>query len=184
MSRTENRVEHDLLGAGPKTVEELRSVAGRLRIKYQKALERKERNASRKLATKGKLVPEEVQLKGEEALRLVTGGAQGLMKGIREKAAIHVGSNKGESVLPKTKTTVIDFVSGEEVTTKQKPQSTIEQKASNAVPEHAPSPDLLSGSVEEEGDWAGGHVPEAVGDSNGFADPSAFKIDDDDDDDL
>mmetsp|Transcript_24716 Transcript_24716/g.36888 ORF Transcript_24716/g.36888 Transcript_24716/m.36888 type:complete len:162 (-) Transcript_24716:87-572(-) len=161
MSRTENRVEHDLLGAGPKTVEELRSVAGRLRIKYQKALERKERNASRKLATKGKLVPEEVQLKGEEALRLVTGGAQGLMKGIREKAAIHVGSNKGESVLPKTKTTVIDFVSGEEVTTKQKPQSTIEQKASNAV-----------------------HVPEAVGDSNGFADPSAFKIDDDDDDDL
>ena len=31
----------DLLGAGPKTVEELRSIAGRLRVKYQNQMERK-----------------------------------------------------------------------------------------------------------------------------------------------
>lgn len=41
MERTERRVRDDLLGSGPKTVEELRSVAGRLRLKYQSQLERR-----------------------------------------------------------------------------------------------------------------------------------------------
>ena len=41
MERTEKRVRDDLLGAGPKTVDELRSIAGRLRVKYQHQLERK-----------------------------------------------------------------------------------------------------------------------------------------------
>ncbi len=41
LERTEKRVRDDLLGAGPKTVEELRSIAGRLRVKYQNQLERK-----------------------------------------------------------------------------------------------------------------------------------------------
>jgi len=41
LERTEKRVRDDLLGAGPKTVEELRSIAGRLRVKYQHQLERK-----------------------------------------------------------------------------------------------------------------------------------------------
>ena len=41
LERTERRVRDDLLGAGPKTVEELRSIEGRLRIKYKAQLERK-----------------------------------------------------------------------------------------------------------------------------------------------
>ena len=41
LERTERRVEIDLLGAGPKTVDELRSIAGRLKLKYQNQLERK-----------------------------------------------------------------------------------------------------------------------------------------------
>jgi hypothetical protein len=41
LERTEKRVRDDLLGAGPKTVDELRSIAGRLRVKYQHQLERK-----------------------------------------------------------------------------------------------------------------------------------------------
>ena len=41
MDRTERRVRDDLLGAGPKTVEELRSIAGRLGLKYQNQLERR-----------------------------------------------------------------------------------------------------------------------------------------------
>ena len=41
LERTETRVRDDLLGAGPKTVEELRSIAGRLRLRYQNQLERK-----------------------------------------------------------------------------------------------------------------------------------------------
>lgn len=48
LERTEKRVQHDLLGAGPKTVEELRSIAGRLRIKYQNQLERRIQRAKQK----------------------------------------------------------------------------------------------------------------------------------------
>lgn len=46
LERTEKRVRDDLLGAGPKTVDELRSIAGRLRLKYQSQLERKIQRAN------------------------------------------------------------------------------------------------------------------------------------------
>jgi hypothetical protein len=45
LERTERRVRDDLLGAGPKTVEELRSIAARLRVKYHQQLEHKIRRA-------------------------------------------------------------------------------------------------------------------------------------------
>lgn len=41
LERTERRVRDDLLGVGPKTVTELRSIAGRLKLKYQAQLERR-----------------------------------------------------------------------------------------------------------------------------------------------
>jgi hypothetical protein len=41
LERTERRVRDDLLGAGPKTIDELRAIASRLRVKYQQQLERK-----------------------------------------------------------------------------------------------------------------------------------------------
>lgn len=41
LERSERRVRDDLLGAGPKTVDELRSIAGRLQVKYKNQLERK-----------------------------------------------------------------------------------------------------------------------------------------------
>lgn len=44
MERTERRVRDDLLGAGPKTVEELRSIAGRLKVRYEEQLVAKEIN--------------------------------------------------------------------------------------------------------------------------------------------
>jgi hypothetical protein len=46
LETTERRVGEDLLGAGPKTVEELRSMAANLRIKYQGQLEEKEKRAT------------------------------------------------------------------------------------------------------------------------------------------
>jgi hypothetical protein len=46
LERTEKRVRDDLLGAGPKTVDELRSIAGRLRLKYQTQLDRKIQRAT------------------------------------------------------------------------------------------------------------------------------------------
>mmetsp|Transcript_26173 Transcript_26173/g.61492 ORF Transcript_26173/g.61492 Transcript_26173/m.61492 type:complete len:519 (+) Transcript_26173:936-2492(+) len=49
LERTETRVRDDLLGAGPKTVEELRSIAGRLRLRYQNQLQRKIERAKLKV---------------------------------------------------------------------------------------------------------------------------------------
>lgn len=48
LERTEKRVRDDLLGAGPKTVDELRSIAGRLRVKYQNQLDRRIKRAKQK----------------------------------------------------------------------------------------------------------------------------------------
>jgi len=48
LERTERRVRDDLLGAGPKTVDELRSIEGRLRLKYKSQMERKIQRAMQK----------------------------------------------------------------------------------------------------------------------------------------
>mmetsp|Transcript_17212 Transcript_17212/g.38082 ORF Transcript_17212/g.38082 Transcript_17212/m.38082 type:complete len:746 (-) Transcript_17212:3144-5381(-) len=48
LDRTEKRVRDDLLGAGPKSVPELRAVHAKLRVRYEKAIARKERDAERK----------------------------------------------------------------------------------------------------------------------------------------
>lgn len=50
LDRTEKRVRDDLLGAGPKSVVELRSVHARLKVRYEKAMARREREASRRKA--------------------------------------------------------------------------------------------------------------------------------------
>ena len=55
LDRTERRVRDDLLGAGPKTVEELQSIAGRLRLKYQNQLERKIQRAQQQQQRAGEL---------------------------------------------------------------------------------------------------------------------------------
>ena len=49
---SEKRVRDDLLGAGPKTVEELRAVHARIKARYEKAIARKERDAERKYGKK------------------------------------------------------------------------------------------------------------------------------------
>jgi len=42
LKKTEERVQYDLLGAGPKTVDEMKSIANRLKLKYKTALEARE----------------------------------------------------------------------------------------------------------------------------------------------
>jgi hypothetical protein len=54
LEMTEKRVGDDLLGAGPKTVEELRSMAAKLRIKYQTQLEEKEKRYQKQVEEKEK----------------------------------------------------------------------------------------------------------------------------------
>lgn len=48
LERTELRVRDDLLGAGPKSVDELRSIAGRLRIRYKTQLDRRIQRAEQR----------------------------------------------------------------------------------------------------------------------------------------
>jgi len=52
MERTEKRVQNDLLGAGPKTVEELKSIYQRMREKYIAKMERQEKLANKRLLQK------------------------------------------------------------------------------------------------------------------------------------
>ena len=52
LDTTERRVRDDLLGAGPKTVEELRAVHGRIKARYERAMAKKEREAERKFGKK------------------------------------------------------------------------------------------------------------------------------------
>mmetsp|Transcript_10852 Transcript_10852/g.16587 ORF Transcript_10852/g.16587 Transcript_10852/m.16587 type:complete len:498 (+) Transcript_10852:88-1581(+) len=78
LERAERRLRDDLLGAGPTTVEELRSMAGRLRIKYLKALERKENAVPAK---------EKIQANKERALKLrdsMVTTAGGLLEKLRK----------------------------------------------------------------------------------------------------
>ena len=52
LDTTERRVRDDLLGAGPKTVEELRAVHGRIKARYERAMAKKEWEAERKFGKK------------------------------------------------------------------------------------------------------------------------------------
>lgn len=47
LERTENRVERDLLASGPRSVEELRSIAAKLKLKYRNQLERRRQQAEK-----------------------------------------------------------------------------------------------------------------------------------------
>ena len=72
----------DLLGAGPSTVEELRSIAGRLRLKYQAQLEAKEKRAE--------LPPPREQLRQAtgQAVSSATSAAAGMFERIKTTTKI------------------------------------------------------------------------------------------------
>jgi hypothetical protein len=67
MERTEKRVERDLLGAGPKSVEELRAIRVRLKQRYRNQLERNKQKAEQQL-----LKQEQLRQQAEEAAALET----------------------------------------------------------------------------------------------------------------
>jgi len=70
LEKTEKRIKDDLLGSGPRTVEEMRSVRNRLKIKYAKALERKLKGKQRQVALEKNLESQRIQ-----ALSVMTGAA-------------------------------------------------------------------------------------------------------------
>ncbi|CAJ1930637.1 unnamed protein product [Cylindrotheca closterium] len=79
--RTETRVRDDLLGAGPKTVEEVHAIAGRLRVKYKVQLEKRiERARQQEEHANGGTAP-------APQMKDVVGKAAGLAGGIAVGAA-------------------------------------------------------------------------------------------------
>ena len=163
LERTERRVRDDLLGSGPKTVDELRSVAGRLGLKYKAQLDRKitrakqEQDRSEAVA-KGPKLTEGVtpQQKVTEVMSQAGNMAGGLFSKIKPPTIQIPGiPRKADGKQPPPPTASPTIV---------------------ALPP-APSPSLSSMGVE--GDWLGTDIP-PVTDAI-----SNFSIgDDDDDDDL
>jgi hypothetical protein len=86
---TEKRVGDDLLGAGPKTVEELRSMAANLRIKYRTQLEEKEKRYQKQVEDKEKQAPAAPATLSSTANVLQGAGsvAQGMFSKFKEAAS-------------------------------------------------------------------------------------------------
>ena len=77
LEKTERRVRDDLLGAGPSTVEELRSIAGRLRLKYASQIEAKEKRAEQPLPR------EQLRQATGQAVSNATTAAAGMLERIK-----------------------------------------------------------------------------------------------------
>uniref|UniRef100_A0A7S1CV80 ELMO domain-containing protein n=1 Tax=Cyclophora tenuis TaxID=216820 RepID=A0A7S1CV80_CYCTE len=81
LEKTERRVRDDLLGAGPSTVDELKSIAGRLRLRYQAQIEAKEWRAE--------LPPPREQLRQAtgQAVSTATNAAAGMLERIKSNTS-------------------------------------------------------------------------------------------------
>jgi hypothetical protein len=184
LERTERRVRDDLLGVGPKTVDELRSIAGRLRLKYEKQLDRRIQRA------------EQQQQRAEAAIPVTpAGGGDASSKPAQQKVSdvmAQAGTMAG-GLFSKIKTPTIPSI---QIPSMMLPSRKAAQPLPPQTPAY-PSPDLsptivalpplvvastaatdFSASGGIEGDWVGADIP-PVTDAI-----SHFSIGDDDDDDL
>lgn len=176
LERTERRVRDDLLGAGPKTVGELRSIAGRLRLKYQhqldKRIERATQQQNQLNGTKqeGSVAPppplKDVLDKAGGAAGAVAGAAGALAGGLFAKMK-NTGAALG-SFNP------VARASAPAETTGSTPGPTIV----DLPPPPTPSTDAVALQTETEGDWAGTDIASATDAI------SNFSIGDEEDDDM
>ena len=167
--RTETRVRDDLLGAGPKTVDELHAIAARLRVKYKVQLDRRIERAKQQEEHAGGAGT------GPQ-IKDVVGKAAGLAGGIAVGVAGGLMSR---------------FQGGAKEETS--PQAPDEAEAPPPAAEEAPATidfatpprdeEAKETAVEEaEGDWLGADIPPAV---EPVAQPTTddfakFSIEDDD----
>jgi hypothetical protein len=144
LERTERRVRDDLLGAGPKTVGELRSIAGRLRVKYQNQLERNIQHAE--------------QQNQRQAEREAAGGPATPQKNVAHVMA--QAGNMAGGFFQKIKTSP-GFSLGRK---EEKPAATPEPEPTIVAipPEPAANADTMSTSTFDEGDWAGTDIASAT----------------------
>jgi hypothetical protein len=184
LERTERRVRDDLLGVGPKTVDELRSIAGRLRLKYQNQLDRRIQRA------------EQQQQRAEAAVPVTpTGGGDASSKPAQQKVSdvmAQAGTMAGglfSKIRPPTipSIQIPSMMLSSRKAAQPLPPQTPAHPSPNLSPTIVALPPLvaapaavtdLSASGGIEGDWIGTDIP-PVTDAI-----CHFSIGDDDDDDL
>mmetsp|Transcript_318 Transcript_318/g.452 ORF Transcript_318/g.452 Transcript_318/m.452 type:complete len:469 (+) Transcript_318:355-1761(+) len=169
--RTETRVRDDLLGAGPKSVDELHAIAGRLRVKYKVQLDRRIERAKQ----------QEEHAGGAGAapqIKDVVGKAAGLAGGIAVGVAGGLMSR---------------FQGGEKEEEGSSEPATGDQPPPPVAEEAPPAMDFATPTQEEEskeveGDWLGSDNPPAAEPATGpLTEPvtddfAKFSIEDDDED--
>ena len=171
LERTEKRVEVDLLGAGPKTVDELRSIAGRLRIKYQNALERRIQRAQQQMEhdqkqqQQGGGTPKGPPPQIKDVMDKAGNMAGGLFARMKNPGFPSFANRKTDAkpaAEPEPAATIVDLPPPSETT----------------APAAATTPKPASAPSSMEGDWAGTDIAPATDAI------SNFSIGDDDDDDI
>ena len=182
LERTERRVRDDLLGAGPKTVDELRVIAAKLKIKYQTQVDkrieraRQQQNQLEKAKQDGTPAPpplKEVLDKAGGAAGAVAGAAGALAGGLFAKV-----KNTGaalQNLNPVARTSI-----------SQPQPSPTESSVSVLAPtivDLPPPPSLVvdffaTPQTETEGEWAGTDIASATDAI------SNFSIGDDDEDEM
>ena len=167
--RTEARVRDDLLGAGPKTVDELKAIAVRLRQKYQTQLDRRIQRALELEEQKKQQASKNAGSVGgggggagaAAAFHPIAGMANGLAGGLLSKMKKPVSPSNIFSGLGKNKSS---------------PVPSQEPEVPAVVADFATPPD---NTVEEsDADWINDEIAPAT---EGF---NNFSIGDDDDEDL
>lgn len=199
MERTERRVKDDLLGVGPTTVDELRSIDRRLRLKYQQQLEAKEKRG----AAGGSGAPDVSAMAGSavagassmaagmfEKIKTTKIAAPNFSKPTFSKPTFSNPLARKPKPAPATAAaaspTIVDIpppASAPATTTPSKP-APIEDLLSMTSPQPVPAASGITAPTTpavDEGSWHGVSREDVP-----FASPavSQFSIDDDDDDDL
>ena len=177
---TEKRVRDDLLGAGPKTVDELRSIAGRLRLKYQNQLDRKIQRAKQQEDNQKPPSTDDTKgLSSPKATSVMAPPPQ--LKGAMDKA----GSMASGLFSKMKSTTFSTSFSKTTPQTQNEPSATIVDLPAETQPGAVSNPTPTSSSSEikaaptsgsTDGDWTGTDIAPATDAI------SNFSIGDDDDD--
>lgn len=185
LERTERRVRDDLLGAGPKSVDELRLIAGRLRVKYNNQMDRAiqkakqqqewEDNAPKTPSGAGPPQIKEVLDKAGGAAGAVLDKAGGAAGAVAGAAGAFAGGLMAKMKSPSfggNKNASPSQAAGASPTIVDLPPPT------STSMDAAPTTSIATVPGETEGDWAGTDIaPATDGISN-------FSIGDDDDDDF
>jgi hypothetical protein len=135
MERTEKRVGEEVLGAGPRNVEELRAVARRVKSKYLMRIQLKEKHLEKRSSSGGEKQQQQQQQQvvnpmkvigdvTNESMRNVVGGMGGFVNRFRgsnvgtasSAAAVTEASNDdddaGSGIVPSTPTEEVNFDGG------------------------------------------------------------------------